>query len=509
VGLILSGQRHASRLFKIVSGEAAVYFPLRLVITQLLNSGSRINRAPLIAPAQFVIVLLGIWFGTLSLWRQYQNLISHPIANLSHPAATAMSIVHADMFLWQGSAIVPSPTRVFPSLSGWLVEDLPQYDEELLRETIAYLQADDHNAHDIRKLRAMLAVILAETGSKPAAWHELELLSKDSTLAPFARAARAIYTDERPDPALDRTNVCSVLSTYWPRWEFEMRWLLLTKENRTRATTLSQWQREQAKTKFYQLAVLCGTETGLLVLGLWLFVRLRLRRVAPEEPLVPWSAWEGWGMFLGTIAIGELLWAITSHLLPFSILDVSYNLITCGGILLFLWLRYGSGSTPFWNVFALNQPASRWPFLIATSLTIFALDSAGMMALNPLLDLAGIENHWTDYHKEADLYAQGPMRVGVLMNSIVWAPIFEELLFRGVLYSALRQKFSVAGSTIFSALIFTAGHYYSPHGLIEMLLFGIWTALAFELTRSLLPCIIAHILTNLFATGGAVVLYGL
>jgi membrane protease YdiL (CAAX protease family) len=486
------------------------------VLTRTLSRlGAQVDRGRWIEAGRVAIIIGGIWFTAMIVRRQYQYQSltqQHPIARFEYPAATALTVVHTDMLLWQGRELAWPMTRVLPPLSGWFVNDLPEVDCELLREAMSYLAMERRDTYDIAKLRAQLAVILAETGSKTAAFKELELLSDDSAFTNFARAAKAIYSDALPDRDLDRTTVCSLLRTYWPRWEFEMRWLSLTKEDLPRLARLSQWQRDRAKRKFYQLTALSACQVAALAAGIWLLAsRLRSHIAAGiqrhSEPLVPWSAWEGWGMFLGTIALGEAFWAMNRYFLPFSILDLSPNLVMIGPVILFLGLLYAGRATPVLQVLGLSRLRGRVPFLTAVSLATFTLDRGAMMLVSPVLRIAGVEEHWADSFTEDELFGGGLTQFWVLVNGVIWAPILEELLFRGVLYSALRQKFGIIASAAFSAVLFAAGHYYTWPGLIEMTIYGIASALAFELTRSLVPCMLAHIVMNLFASGFTVMLY--
>lgn len=77
----------------------------------------------------------------------------------------------------------------------------------------------------------------------------------------------------------------------------------------------------------------------------------------------------------------------------------------------------------------------------------------------------------------------------------VLAPLCEESLFRGFLYSSLRRKLSIAPSILISALLFAAAH-MDPGGFIALATLGAVFAFLTEKTKSILPGMIAHGLWN-------------
>ncbi len=86
-----------------------------------------------------------------------------------------------------------------------------------------------------------------------------------------------------------------------------------------------------------------------------------------------------------------------------------------------------------------------------------------------------------------------------LLSALVVAPLVEELVFRGVLYPALRDRTGRAGAIILSAAIFAAAHVLWSWKLFvpwTQFLGGIVFAWAYERTRSLVFPAIFHFLGN-------------
>ena len=83
-----------------------------------------------------------------------------------------------------------------------------------------------------------------------------------------------------------------------------------------------------------------------------------------------------------------------------------------------------------------------------------------------------------------------------LVASVVLAPVFEEIIFRGVLYGSLRARFGVWPAVVMSAAIFALAHGYGAAGFASVFLSGALWAWSYERTRSLLPGMIAHMANN-------------
>ena len=82
----------------------------------------------------------------------------------------------------------------------------------------------------------------------------------------------------------------------------------------------------------------------------------------------------------------------------------------------------------------------------------------------------------------------------------MWAPLIEELAFRGVLYATLRKALGVWPAMGVSAVFFALVHGYGVVGFASVFWSGILWALAYERTRSLLPAILGHAINNLFVS---------
>lgn len=88
------------------------------------------------------------------------------------------------------------------------------------------------------------------------------------------------------------------------------------------------------------------------------------------------------------------------------------------------------------------------------------------------------------------------LAISVLLITVaVAAPIFEEIIFRGFLYAALKVKIGIFPAILVSAVVF-AGIHMDKGGAVMLFALGPVLALAYQRTRSLIPSILAHGIWN-------------
>ena len=84
--------------------------------------------------------------------------------------------------------------------------------------------------------------------------------------------------------------------------------------------------------------------------------------------------------------------------------------------------------------------------------------------------------------------------LGILCISVL-GPILEELLFRGAITKELLRRYSPAKAILLSGLIFGIFH-LNPAQIISACLIGFLLAWLYCKTRSLMACILIHIMNN-------------
>jgi membrane protease YdiL (CAAX protease family) len=108
-----------------------------------------------------------------------------------------------------------------------------------------------------------------------------------------------------------------------------------------------------------------------------------------------------------------------------------------------------------------------------------------------------LSNHWTEWFDPNLVWASAPKLTVSLLEYVVFAPIFEEMAFRGLLYATLRRRLTFFPAAIISTCIFALAHGYSLIGFISVFWSGFLWAWIYERTGSLIPGMVAHAMNNL------------
>ncbi|WP_241434316.1 CPBP family intramembrane glutamic endopeptidase [Prochlorococcus marinus] len=145
------------------------------------------------------------------------------------------------------------------------------------------------------------------------------------------------------------------------------------------------------------------------------------------------------------------------------------------------WLQWGGRSFAKSAVDALKGWLMVMPFVLLVSwlTTLFFGDPGGS---NPLLDMVLSSKNYSALSI-------------LLITTVVMAPLFEELIFRGVLLPALVKKQGRVLSVLVSALIFALAH-LSVGEMPPLFVLGIGLALLRLSSGRLLPCVLMHSLWN-------------
>ena len=143
-----------------------------------------------------------------------------------------------------------------------------------------------------------------------------------------------------------------------------------------------------------------------------------------------------------------------------------------------------------------------WRPLVLTTAALVAagivIDLAVAMA-GESMELAG---HWTEWFDADMAWGSRGMVAAALASAVLFAPIFEEIVFRGLLFGTLRNVFGWPLAAALSAAVFAFAHGYGSLGFASVFLSGVLWACAYEATGSLLPGIIAHATNNVIASAG-------
>jgi membrane protease YdiL (CAAX protease family) len=249
-------------------------------------------------------------------------------------------------------------------------------------------------------------------------------------------------------------------------------------------------------------------ELGAMAVGTVVCVLLWFRRNEPSnfvrlhEPGVPppWPGGIGAAVLLRGGAIGAMLTALFLLYAPPDNVSLRALAIPMTNVpLLLLAYRHlfrPSGMT-FDGGFGLEIRWARAGRLVTVILAVVAAGLWGGWVMDRLAEPFHLTSHWAEWF-DADLVWATPSLTAVsLVEYVIFAPLFEELAFRGLLFAILRRKFRFMPAALISAVIFGVAHGYGLVGLLSVCWSGVLWAWSYEKTGSLLPGILAHAINNL------------
>ena len=353
------------------------------------------------------------------------------------------------------------------------------------------------------------AVLVGEGGGPPAEtmaqWAGSE--QRDERLEGWATAA---YLGPPPDAAEARAMIGEIRDALGPGWFGDVLELRLAERigdagaSRAAEAAIVHRGRDLAA----RLRVLIGCGIALLGMGAIALCLTPWRRPALPIGSAPvparWPLADGWALFVRGLGAPQAL-----TLAFFYVVRRETSLDPIVGMLadltLFAWITVyvHARHQRVRDVFGLVPlPGSRGR-LLRVSLGLIALTLAGDFLVDLVGPPLGLRAHWSDGFPE-DLLWTTPGRVAFeTFDAVVWAPIVEELTFRGLLYGTLRGRLGVLPSAVLSALVFVLPHDYGLSGSLSVFTSGVLWAIAYERTRSLLPGMIAHAANNAISTAWA------
>lgn len=249
-------------------------------------------------------------------------------------------------------------------------------------------------------------------------------------------------------------------------------------------------------------------ELGAMAVGTVVCLLLWVRRnesssfVRLHEPGVPppWPGGIGAAVLLRGGAIGAVLTALFLIYAPpdnASLRALAIPMTNVPLLLLAYHHLFRPAGMTFDEGFGLEIGWSRVGRLMAAVLAVVAVGLWGEWVMDWLSETFHLTSHWTEWF-DADLVWASPSLTAIsLVEYVIFAPVFEELAFRGLLFAILRRKFRFLPAALISASIFAIAHGYGLVGFISVLWSGLLWAWMYEKTGSLLPGILAHAINNL------------
>src|SRR5262245_2312982 len=394
------------------------------------------------------------------------------------------------------------------------------------QQVLAWASSSDEaeRAHEIEWYRELaeisedplvplqLAILQAEAGHvSQALLSAHEWAKAEDPLPQFSDLVTAAY-GEGPAHAADQyvlwqAEVAEALPTGWFYDRLAER--LARRANDTSLVARIQEQAaERVDRQFARSHRLTLVELGAMAVGTVVCVVLWFRRNEPSsfirlhEPGVPpsWPGGIGAAVLLRGGAIGAMITAVFLLYAPPDNASLRALAIPLSNVPLLLlayhYLFRPSGMT-FDAGFGLEIGWGRAGRLAVAVLGVVGAGLWGGWIMDRVSESLHLTSHWAEWFDGDLVWATPSITAISLVEYVVFASLFEELAFRGLLFAILRRRFRFLPAALISAGIFGVAHGYGLVGLLSVCWSGVLWAWIYEKTGSLLPGILAHAINNL------------
>ncbi len=447
------------------------------------------------------LLLVYVWFPTTT---------PEQLSGLRYPAESAGRVWDRHLQFYEGYEAVPRWERVFHEFLFGNRREVEDEAVQAYREVLNYFADHREAATPWASLntQARLLVTLAETGR----WEELEteLALSDSTLEADAirAAARYAYTDSVNIAGTELvTNGVSLMPLGWSASRLQLAIAKKRGDLQTTEAHAARLRQDGERLRFRTLAlaatIACICLTGLIAVS----HACGVRQPPPWPPGIlaqPWNLGQGFAVALYSVLLGVLVvvllsFTAASYFRPGVWTLWSTLFASLPMIMLIHYKLLKPRKLGFAQAFGLSLSGVGMSRFILITLALLAVDAGGAMLISWTGWKLGLDPHWSHGLQERMIF--GPWQSTMLsgINVVLWAPIFEELAFRGLVYISLRARYGPVTAAWLSASLFSALHLYSLPGFLSVLWSGLVLAYAFERYRSLLPGIVAHGLNNAIA----------
>lgn len=203
------------------------------------------------------------------------------------------------------------------------------------------------------------------------------------------------------------------------------------------------------------------------------------------------------------LVIGIILTFILSGILMiiFPVIDESDDLFfivfALIGVLLFLWALKGTNGLDknIENIFEDNNKKEILYVFAINILFAFLF----MFLISSVDFIFGLgDPNWVSMWELDSVNMDSSMIILDAISAIIFAPIIEELIFRGVLFNRLKIRTGIFPAMIISSFIFAIGHDFG--GITSAFLFGICMCILYLKTDNILIPMSVHFINNVVAT---------
>ena len=374
-------------------------------------------------------------------------------------------------------------------------------------EVLSFLEAHPDTATPwaILNTRARWLITVAELQDRQSLLAALSKFDNNPEEEVIAEAVKFAYLDHYEGFTPEIFTGATMVPTGWAKDRLRLR--INTKLDKPYFINFFSEQLKRNGKRLRQHLLQMATAIILVIItGLYMMIRYRIFYIpSPWSSNLndqPWDILDGLLIALLAAIAGLLIW-LGLHLISTQYFQPNFFTMwsTLFASIPMLWLihRYllkPRGQTLI-SAFGLNiNRFNILPFLTITG-SLLALELSGLMLIGWGTWKLGLESHWASGIQERLVFGRTDIVIFSMINVIIWAPIFEEIGFRGLLYTTLRSRLTPTVSIVLSAVIFSAIHLKSLHTFLSIFWSGLILAYAYERYRSLLPGMVLHSVGNI------------
>jgi membrane protease YdiL (CAAX protease family) len=361
-------------------------------------------------------------------------------------------------------------------------------------------------------VRRTLAVLLREAGQTNEAQAEIERLPRDEAVDFRAMLKAAYGPSAFAKVRLGFNDALELLAPEWAR--DKVAWRLAVSRGNTASAALiaagiqNRGQHVQNHVTFIAVVNLVLILAGLAVALAW-FGRGRPGLAeASGRTVGPWTLRAGYAVLVRGAVIGLIVAGCLSTVSEW--VPLTDGVATLASALPMFWLTRRHLLKPYGCTWAdclgLRPSLGGIRTRIGVILFVLALMLGGEMVLS-LLTSPFEQSSLAESIPEDLLFGSWGQVLAAAVDSIIWAPLVEEFVFRGILYPTLRRRLAPWMAAALSSTIFGIAHGYSWQGFLVIWWSGFLWALAYEKSKSLWPGIICHAVSNTLATISPLLIY--
>lgn len=400
--------------------------------------------------------------------------------------------------------------RRAPQWQQWLADWTMGNNDEAREQAIEwYRELVEATDNPLSKLR--LAILLGESAHETAALAEIKgWQSRGTSAVLFGQLIEAAYGSQPLDRTQEAELQATLAETLPNGWFYaHLAARLARRADDQDLLTAVEAQSVLREDRIQQrISPLIAFELICLVIGSAMFVgiaglqprqtdslRLNVTGVPP-----PWSGRTAAAVILRGGALGVVTTAAILSTSSFQHASLRALAIPLANLpllaLAYVQLLRPAGLT-FSNGFGLEIKRESLGRLAGTILAVVAAGLWGEWMMGRAAEFLNLDNHWTEWFDQDLVWGAPPTLAVSVLEYVIFAPIFEELAFRGLLFAMLRRRLEFLPAALISTSLFALAHGYSAIGFISVFWSGFLWAWIYERTGSLIPGMVAHAMNNL------------